>query len=78
MQCYSDMSVKDENSLIGYESEQWKEEKFDIKYHDIKTEVKEECNYGNLIYIILSMFVAKEHFKIDFITAYFWRLQFTS
>lgn len=51
--------VKEEENLRGDESEPWQEEMLDIKYDDIKMEVKEESNYGNLVCIINDMLLAE-------------------
>lgn len=64
-QCYPEMSVgkiKGEANLTGDTREAQSEEMLDIKYHDIKTEVKKEGNYGNLhlVAIFVTIFMKKD------------------
>lgn len=59
------IKVKEEESLLGDESELWKE--LDIRNQEIERKVKVESSYGNLICLPGSMLLPESYFKMNLI-----------
>lgn len=63
--------VKEEENCTDDESQPWREQMMDIKFHDIKKEVKKESNHGKLICKINDVFLAESCLKTNLTETYF-------